>query len=75
MNKVLSYYKKYILYILLMIVVLIVQVKFELLLPKYTSNIVNIGIQQDGLTDSIPKVMDETTYAMVLSLSEEKEKS
>ncbi|MDY6230800.1 MAG: ABC transporter ATP-binding protein [Peptostreptococcus porci] len=58
-----------------MIVVLIVQVKFELLLPKYTSNIVNIGIQQDGLTDSIPKVMDETTYAMVLSLSEEKEKS
>lgn len=75
MNRVLSYYKKYILYILLMIVVLIVQVKFELLLPKYTSNIVNIGIQQDGLTDSIPKVMDETTYAMVLSLSEEKEKS
>lgn len=75
MIRLLNYYKKYIISILLLIVVLCVQVKFELLLPKYTSNIVNIGIQQEGLKDNIPIAIDESTYAIMLSLSEPKEKA
>lgn len=75
MKTILSYFKKHILSILLLIVVLGAQVQFELLLPQYTSDIVNVGIQQDGIKDSIPKVIDENTYGVLLSLSDQKDKS
>ena len=69
MKKILSYFVKHIPAILLLILVLGLEVKFELLLPNYTSNIVNVGIQQGGIENSIPKVIDEDTYAVMLSLS------
>ena len=69
MKKILSYFVKHIPAILLLILVLGLEVKFELLLPSYTSNIVNVGIQQGGIENSIPKVIDEDTYAVMLSLS------
>ncbi|MEG0250320.1 MAG: ABC transporter ATP-binding protein [Peptostreptococcus sp.] len=75
MKTILSYFKKHILSILLLIVVLGAQVQFELLLPQYTSDIVNVGIQQDGIKDSIPKVIDENTYGVLLSLSDQKDKN
>nr|WP_314277269.1 ABC transporter ATP-binding protein [uncultured Peptostreptococcus sp.] len=75
MKKILSYFTKYIPMILLLILVLGLEVKFELLLPSYTSNIVNIGIQQAGIENSIPRVMDEQTYATMLSLSDLSHKS
>lgn len=75
MKTILSYFKKHILSILLLIAVLGAQVQFELLLPQYTSDIVNVGIQQDGIKDSIPKVIDENTYGVLLSLSDQKDKS
>ena len=64
MKKILSYFVKHIPAILLLILVLGLEVKFELLLPNYTSNIVNVGIQQGGIENSIPKVID-----VMLSLS------
>lgn len=75
MKTILSYFKKHILSILLLIAVLVAQVQFELLLPQYTSDIVNVGIQQDGIKDSIPKVIDENIYGVLLSLSDQKDKS
>ena len=65
MKKILSYFVKHIPAILLLILVLGLEVKFELLLPNYTSNIVNVGIQQGGIENSIPKVIDEDTYAVI----------
>lgn len=44
MKKVLSYYKKYIPYICIIVVVLFAQVICELLLPKYMADIINNGI-------------------------------
>ena len=70
MKRILYYYGKHILSILLLIVMLVVQVKFELMLPKYTSDIVNVGIQQGGLEESTPKIIDEQTYGILLSISE-----
>ena len=70
MKKILSYFIKHIPAILMLILVLGLEVKFELLLPNYTSNIVNVGIQQGGIENSVPRVMDEGTYAIMLSLSE-----
>ena len=74
MNTVLSYYRKYLKLVLLLIVVLIVQVQCELMLPQYTSNIVNIGLQQHGIMDSVPRIVDEKTYGILLSLADNKDK-
>ena len=70
MKRVLYYYGKHILSILLLIIMLVVQVKFELMLPQYTSDIVNVGIQQGGFEESTPKIIDEQTYGILLSISE-----
>lgn len=69
MKRVMSYYGKHILSILLLVAILVVQVKFELMLPKYTSDIVNVGIQQGGLKESTPRVIDEKTYGVLLSIT------
>ena len=74
MKTILSYFRKHLAAIVVLVVVLAVQVQGELLLPQYTSDIVNVGIQQDGIKDSIPRVVDETTYGMILSLSDKKDK-
>lgn len=69
MRRVMSYYGKHILSIALLLVILVAQVKFELMLPQYTSDIVNVGIQQGGLEESTPKVIDEKTYGILLSIT------
>ncbi|MDU3828388.1 MAG: ABC transporter ATP-binding protein, partial [Peptostreptococcus sp.] len=69
MKRVMSYYGKHILSILLLVAILVVQVKFELMLPKCTSDIVNVGIQQGGLKESTPRVIDEKTYGVLLSIT------
>ncbi len=74
MRTILLYLKKHVLSIVVLIAVLAIQVQGELLLPQYTSDIVNIGIQQKGIENSIPKIIDENTYAMLLSLSSSSDK-
>lgn len=46
--------------IVFVVMLLIVQATCELSLPDYTSNIVNIGIQQNGIENAVPKVVSET---------------
>lgn len=41
--------------ILVIILLLFVQAYCDLALPEYTSNIVNIGIQQGGISDAVPE--------------------
>ena len=45
--------------IVFVVMLLIVQATCELSLPDYTSNIVNIGIQQNGIENAVPKVVSE----------------
>ena len=49
MSKVLRYLKPFTLSIILVMGLLIVQAFCDLSLPDYTSNIVNVGIQQNGI--------------------------
>lgn len=74
MKTVLSYYKKHIRSILLLVFILVVQVQCELMLPQYTSDIVNVGLQQHGIKDSVPKIVDEKTYGILLSLADNTDK-
>ncbi|MGN0596968.1 MAG: ABC transporter ATP-binding protein [Ruminiclostridium sp.] len=41
--------------ILVIILLLFVQAYCDLALPEYTSNIVNVGIQQSGISDAVPE--------------------
>ncbi len=62
MFKLLKHLKKFSISILLIIILLVIQAFCDLSLPQYTSNIVNIGIQQNGIENSVPKVIREEQY-------------
>ncbi|MGL5329186.1 MAG: ABC transporter ATP-binding protein [Peptostreptococcaceae bacterium] len=57
MNKLIKYLKKSTLSIILIVILLIGQAICELSLPDYTSNIVNVGIQQGGVVNATPNVI------------------
>ena len=53
MIKLMKYLKKSAGYVVLIIVLLFLQAYCDLSLPDYTSKIVNVGIQQSGIEDSV----------------------
>lgn len=55
------------------IVLLIVQAYCDLSLPSYTSDIVDVGIQQKGIAYAVPEVMRTDTMEALNLLLEEKE--
>ena len=59
MSKVLKYLKPFTLSIMLVVGLLVVQAFCDLSLPDYTSNIVNVGIQQNGIKNAVPTVIRE----------------
>lgn len=61
MFKLLKFLKPFIFPLLLSILLLFVQAQADLALPDYMSNIVNKGIQQSGIENSIPKIIDKKT--------------
>ncbi|MGL5379964.1 ABC transporter ATP-binding protein [Clostridium sp.] len=57
MFKLIKYLKKSTFSILIIVGLLVVQAICDLSLPDYTSNIVNVGIQQNGIENAVPKVI------------------
>ena len=57
--------------LILIIALLCVQAMADLNLPDFTSNIVNVGIQQKGIENAIPEVITKSTFDKVLLLSKE----
>ena len=64
----LRYIKKYWFSVLLIIGLLFVQANSELKLPDLMSDIINNGIQQGGITDSVPTVIRAAEMDKVLLL-------
>ena len=56
-----KYLKKSAGYIILIIALLFLQAYCDLSLPDYTSKIVNVGIQQSGIEDSVPEKIRKTS--------------
>lgn len=75
MKRVLRYFNSHLPYIILLVAILSGQVWLELRLPQYTSNIVNVGIQQGGIEMTIPQIIDESKYGMILSMSSDKDRA
>lgn len=57
MRKLLKYLKPYAATVAVIIGILVVQAYCDLSLPTYTSDIVNVGIQQGGIDDKIPEAL------------------
>lgn len=57
--------------VILVIVLLAVQAFCDLELPSYTSDIINNGIQQNGIDSSVPSVLTEELYNAINKISKE----
>lgn len=57
MKNILKELKPFIIPILIIIVLLLAQAMTDLALPDYMSNIVNVGIQQNGIDNAVPEVI------------------
>lgn len=60
MLRILKYLKPYLLLILIAIALLFVQANADLALPDYMSKIVNVGIQQGGVENAVPKAIRQS---------------
>ncbi len=74
MLKLFKYLKTSIISIVIIVILLICQANLDLALPDYTSKIINVGIQQNGIEDATIKVISESSYndlSLFLNMEEE----
>ena len=74
MIKLMKYLKKSAGYIVLIVALLFLQAYCDLALPDYTSKIINVGIQQQGIEDGVPEKVRVSTLQGLLSLMDETQK-
>ena len=74
MLKVFKYLKKSSFIIFIIILLLAGQASCELSLPTYTSNIINIGIQQGGIENSVPDVIRKSAMDNLFIFLNKKDK-
>lgn len=60
--------KKYIFKIIMVVVLLLVQAYCDLALPDYTSKIINVGIQQKGVSTDVLDLVSDETYENINAL-------
>lgn len=73
MKNLMSILKKSTLSVIAIIALLIVQAFGELTLPDYTSNIINIGIQQNGVERVTPDIIRKSQLDILMMFMEEDE--
>lgn len=66
MRKLFKYMGMYWKTVISVFLVLIVQAYCDLSLPAYTSDIVNVGIQQGGISETVPKAISEEEMGRIL---------
>ncbi len=75
MLKIFKHLKNSSFIILIIILLLAGQASCELSLPTYTSNIINIGIQQGGIENSVPNVVRKTEMDKLFIFMDDKDKN
>ena len=73
MKKIFSILKKSWISILLVIILLFIQANCDLALPDYTSNIINIGIQQSGIDSNVLEAVRKSEMENIMVFSNDKE--
>ncbi len=69
--RIIQYLKQSKLAVLLIVLLLVVQAFADLSLPRYTSDLVDVGIQQGGVQDASPSQMRAETFGYVCMLASE----
>ncbi|MGZ9583132.1 ABC transporter ATP-binding protein [Paenibacillus marinisediminis] len=75
MVKLAKYLKPFIAMLIVAIALLFGQAMADLNLPNYMSNIVNTGIQQNGIESAVPEAISEDGFALMTSLMKEQDKA
>lgn len=75
MLKLKRYLKPYLGLLLVGVALLFGQAMLELTLPNYMSDIVNVGLQQGGITQAAPEVIDSDAMAMMQIFMSEEDKA
>ena len=75
MLKVFKHLKNSKFIILIIMILLAGQASCELSLPTYTSNIINIGIQQGGIENSVPEIIRKSQMEKLIIFLNDKDKN
>lgn len=75
MIKIIKEMKPFLVSIILIVALLLVQAMTDLALPDYMSNIVNVGIQQNGIINAVPEVMRTEDMEKIKIFLNDSEKS
>nr|WP_296265426.1 ABC transporter ATP-binding protein [uncultured Merdimonas sp.] len=67
MKKLFGFLKPYAAQVLVIVCVLVIQAYCDLSLPSYTSDIVNVGIQQSGIDEKVPETLSSDDLTMILA--------
>ncbi len=73
MKHILNILKKFSLPIIVTVILLIIQAQLDLSLPDYTANIINVGIQEKGISNAYPSVIRQDIFNKILNISENSE--
>lgn len=74
MFKLIKYLKPFIVSVCIIVLLLLVQAMADLSLPDYTSNIVNVGIQQGGIEKAVPIAIRKSEFDKLIILMNQGEK-
>lgn len=69
MFKIMKYLGEFKASVVAVIILLILQAYCDLSLPSYTSDIVDVGIEQGGIENAVPEIMREETFNGICLLS------
>lgn len=62
--------------VVVIVLLLIVQATCDLALPTYTSDLLNVGLQQNGIEDAVPDTIRQDSFdTLTLFLSDEDTKT
>ena len=73
MFKILKYLGEFKASVIAIILLLILQAYCDLSLPSYTSDIVDVGIEQSGIESAVPDIISEDTFESVCLFSEDED--
>lgn len=74
MKKIISYLKPYTIFLIIVSILIFIQAIGNLKLPDYMADIVNIGIQSNGIEDITPKAISQDSLDMLKNFMEEKDR-
>lgn len=74
MKKIIKYYKPFTGFIILAVLLLLLQAICDLKLPDYMADIVNVGIQSNGIEEVAPKAISSNGLSIMKKFMDENEK-